>query len=358
MPTGLPPPSIIIFILRLASLLLPFFIHAIASCWYPRDSVNHGKCIRLKISAAGEMSSASAPRDDATMPREEEERVGVNARRTKRIMYSRELLLAVGSLDACKLLPAGADADLPKHPDDATLWVPSQALAASSVGRTPGGLGDSEFLPQPKREQEAFEAGAGSKSKPCVRFFSTAGCRFGDNCHFIHDIPAPAQDEKEPAKLNPTPPSMSMQQPSHTGDHALRAPTPPNAAPASSGASATAKITVDASLAGAVIGRGGATIREISRASGARLCIREHERDAGLKNVELQGTPDQVKHASAMVWEHLPVPGGGQYNGVKTRLCAHFARGSCTYGDGCRFAHSESELRRPAPAARRDPCGW
>ncbi|XP_048537982.1 zinc finger CCCH domain-containing protein 14-like [Triticum urartu] len=276
----------------------------------------------------------------------------------EKMTYSRELLLAVGSLEACKLLPA--DADLSKHPDDAALLVPSQILAGRSAGRAPGA------------EPEAFEAGAGSKSKPCVRFFSTAGCRFGSNCHFIHDIPAgsqavaetsipsgpaTAQDENELAMLNPTLPPMGMDQPSPTGDHALRAPTPSSAAPASFGAWATAKISVDASLAGAIIGRSGATIREISRASGARLRIRDHERDAGLKNVELEGTPEQIRHASAMVWEHLPVPGGGRYNGVKTRLCAHFARGSCTYGDGCRFAHSESELRRPAPAAR-EPCGW
>ncbi|KAF7078671.1 hypothetical protein CFC21_083068 [Triticum aestivum] len=124
------------------------------------------------------MSSASAPRDDAAIPpsvatpryarsysdgrlsidssdrpivaREEEEgRSDVISRRTKRMTYSRELLLAVGSLEACKLLPA--DADLAKHPDDAALWVPSQTLAARSAGGAPGGLGDQE-LPRRNRE--------------------------------------------------------------------------------------------------------------------------------------------------------------------------------------------------------------
>nr|XP_040248197.1 uncharacterized protein LOC109749962 [Aegilops tauschii subsp. strangulata] len=154
------------------------------------------------------MSSASAPRDDAAIPpsvattryarsysdrrlsidssdrpivAREEERNDVIARRTKRMTYSRGLLLAVGSLEACKLLPAHAD--LAKHPDDAALWVP---------GGAPGGIGDPE-LPRRNRVPEAFEAGAGSKSKPCVRFFSTAGCRFGSNCHFIHDIPGGSQ---------------------------------------------------------------------------------------------------------------------------------------------------------------------
>ncbi|KAF7078672.1 hypothetical protein CFC21_083068 [Triticum aestivum] len=105
------------------------------------------------------MSSASAPRDDAAIPpsvatpREEEEgRSDVISRRTKRMTYSRELLLAVGSLEACKLLPA--DADLAKHPDDAALWVPSQTLAARSAGGAPGGLGDQE-LPRRNRGERA-----------------------------------------------------------------------------------------------------------------------------------------------------------------------------------------------------------
>ncbi|XBH77890.1 zinc finger CCCH domain-containing protein 14-like [Triticum dicoccoides] len=306
--------------------------------------------------------------------------------REKRITYSRELLLAVGGSEACKALPAGRfHLLLSNDPSTVTLWASgaargcdcssrAEARGARPAGRACGaGHG---ALPRRAREPESFQTGVGSKSKPwpCTRFFSTAGCRFGEDCLFTHDFPggyqavanlgslggeAPSQDEKELSE----PLSQDKSAPPHiergtAGRHAPPlAPNPGTAAPAGFGAPATARITVDASLAGAVIGRGGATIREISRASGARLRIRDHERDAGLKNVELEGTPDQIRHASAMVWEHLPVPGGGRYNGLKTRLCAHFARGSCTYGDGCRFAHSESELRRPAPAAR-EPCGW
>src|SRR4051812_44492273 len=101
------------------------------------------------ISAAGEMSSA--PRDDyatippsISMPRyvhsfvqlavkegsltltdginltgrwidvREEEGDGAIASRMNKITYSRELLLAVGSLETCKVLPAGVG--LSKHP--------------------------------------------------------------------------------------------------------------------------------------------------------------------------------------------------------------------------------------------------
>ncbi|XP_044954387.1 zinc finger CCCH domain-containing protein 14-like [Hordeum vulgare subsp. vulgare] len=341
---------------------------------------------------------SSAPPDDATVPTSiAMPRVG------QRITYSRELLLAVGSSDACKVLPGGVD--MSKHADDVKLWVNTETWAARSVGgAAPGRRGRSEELTQRAREPESFQAGVGSKSKPCLRFFSTAGCRFGDNCHFIHDIPGgylavekmsilsgaapslpPAKDEEKPAKHLPMDNARSPpMEPVPTGDHALQArtaPDPGKAAVASFGASATAKICVDVSLVGAIIGRGGATIKQISRASGARLRVRDHDWDADLKNVELEGTFDQIKNAYDMAMEQLihvvnhdsggappPAAGGNkaaagslgsgwQLESFKTKLCGHFTRGCCTHGDGCRFAHGESELRRPVPAAR-DPCGW
>jgi hypothetical protein len=184
--------------------------------------------------------------------------------------------------------------------------------------------------------------------------------------------PVSAQNEKElPMEQRPA------------GHHAPDQAAKPNTATtASFGASATAKISVDASLAGVIIGRGGATIKQISRTSGAKLCVRDHDSDAGLKNVELEGTFDQIKNASEMVMEQLsrfglggdtspsagtknPAGGslhggvGGQSDSFKTKLCGHFARGCCNFGDGCRFAHSQSELRKPVPTFReREPGGW
>jgi hypothetical protein len=100
-----------------------------------------------------------------------------------------------------------------------------------------------------------------------------------------------------------------------------------------------------------------------------------------LKNVELEGTFDQIKNASEMVMEQLSrfglggdatppagtnkTPAGGSLHGggggrsdsFKTKLCGHFARGCCTHGDACRFAHGQSELRKPVYAAR-EPGGW
>lgn len=312
------------------------------------------------------------------MPREEEEENGgSDARGGKRTTYSREFLLAVGSSEGCKKLPAGVD-----------LLLEAASRACSSRAetwrvRSTCPMTYSRDLHLCARESETFQTGVGSKSKPCSKFFSTAGCRFGENCRFIHDFPGgyqavanvgilggpvSAQDEKDlPIGQRPA------------GHHAPDQAAKPNtAATASFGASATAKISVDASLVGVIIGRGGATIKQISRTSGAKLCIRDHDSDAGLKNVELEGTFDQIKNASEMVMEQLsrvslggdsPPPagaknsvggslrGGGQWDCCKTRLCGYFARGCCSHGDGCRFAHGEKELRKPVYAAR-EPGGW
>ncbi|KAF8743952.1 hypothetical protein HU200_013491 [Digitaria exilis] len=80
-------------------------------------------------------------------------------------------------------------------------------------------------------------------------------------------------------------------------------PVPDMVPPSTFGASATAKISVDASLAGGIIGKGGTNTKHISRVTGAKLAIRDNEADPNLKNIELEGTFDQIKHASAMVTE-------------------------------------------------------
>jgi hypothetical protein len=49
---------------------------------------------------------------------------------------------------------------------------------------------------------------------------------------------------------------------------------------------------------------------------------------------------------------------GRQWHSFKAKLCEHFVKGSCIFGDECHFAHGEGELRKPASAAARDPCGW
>ncbi|KAI3982321.1 hypothetical protein MKX01_037854 [Papaver californicum] len=203
-----------------------------------------------------------------------------------------------------------------------------------------------------------------AKTKMCSKYNSTEGCKFGDKCRFSHGdrefgklIGSPYEDPR----VMGIPPHLMGRMPNRYEQQ----PPPPQslAAAASFGASATAKISVDASLAGAIIGKGGGNSKHICRLTGAKLAIREHESDPNLKNIELEGTFDQIKQASAMVREvivnvgaatapmknhqpHAATALAPSANNIKTKLCDNFSKGSCTFGDRCHFAHGASELRK------------
>ncbi|CAI9106653.1 OLC1v1005856C1 [Oldenlandia corymbosa var. corymbosa] len=272
-----------------------------------------------------------------------------------------------------------------------------------------------------KQETESFSTGIGSKSKPCTKFFSTSGCQFGESCHFLHYVPGGIKAVTQILGSNPAipaaPPRNQIAAPSFPdassppavktrlcnrintaegckfGDKchfahneweltrsAVPGPenhhgagpfpgrygprldaTPPGVGPAVGfGASATAKISVDASLAGAIIGKSGVNSKHICRMSGVKLAIRENESDPKFKNIELEGSMDQIKQATDMVNElimnlrsaarpqmrnHGGTRGPPASNNFKTKLCENFTKGSCTFGDRCHFAHGEEELR-------------
>lgn len=126
------------------------------------------------------------------------------------------------------------------------------------------------------------------------------------------------------------------------------------------GASATAKISVDAAFAGAIIGKNGMNSREICRQTGVRLSVKDHETDPSQRNIELEGTFDQIKEAGVMVRQlimNISSSGGraekpmgsfgqgGSPSYFKKKMCEKFPKGLCIFGDRCHFAHSASELR-------------
>ncbi|KAK2965556.1 hypothetical protein RJ640_016698 [Escallonia rubra] len=195
-----------------------------------------------------------------------------------------------------------------------------------------------------------------AKTRMCNKYNTAEGCKFGDKCHFAHG----EWELGKPVALAHEDPRMGGAFPGRFGG---RMEAPPPSFGASFGASATAKISVDASLAGAIIGKGGINSKQICRQTGAKLAIRDHEADPNLRNIELEGTFDQIEQASAMVRElivSISSSGGGRpakkpgmtgaphppASNYKTKMCENFAKGSCTFGERCHFAHGAGELRK------------
>ncbi|XP_073156484.1 zinc finger CCCH domain-containing protein 14-like isoform X1 [Henckelia pumila] len=199
-------------------------------------------------------------------------------------------------------------------------------------------------------------AASGLKTKICNRYNTAEGCRFGDSCNFAHGEwelgrPINASQEDGPRVVGAI-----------SGGYSGRTEQPVPGPTAGFGVSATAKISVAASLVGAIIGKGGMNSKQICRQTGAKLSIREHDTDPNLRNIELGGTFEQMQGASAMVRELIVTigssngsvktvggPGAGPPtagSNFKTKLCENFTKGSCTFGDRCHFAHGTVELRK------------
>ena len=51
------------------------------------------------------------------------------------------------------------------------------------------------------------------------------------------------------------------------------------------------------------------------------------------------------RRMSVVMQQLNPKPPNRQDKRYKTKLCLHFKRGDCVYGENCNFAHGEEELR-------------
>lgn len=191
------------------------------------------------------------------------------------------------------------------------------------------------------------------KTKICNRISTPEGCRYGNKCNFAHS-------EMELGK--PSPPSFD--EPRMRGGFSQRQEQSQHSV-GNFGASATAKISIAASYAGPIIGKSGANSKQICRQTGVKLSIKDHETDLSLRNIELEGTFDQIKEASSMVRQLIMnieassghqennhhstgssfSHGGAQSSHYKKKMCEKFPKGLCTFGERCHFAHSATELR-------------
>jgi hypothetical protein len=116
-----------------------------------------------------------------------------------------------------------------------------------------------------------------------------------------------------------------------------------------------ATITFQADMAGSIIGKAGANVKQIQISSGAKVTLKASPADpVNLKDVDIEGTPAAVQSAGELVQRTLADRlngGGGRPGGstsspfYKTRLCEKFMQGQCTFGDKCHFAHGEADLR-------------
>lgn len=220
-------------------------------------------------------------------------------------------------------------------------------------------LGGNQALPPPTRNSAvppSFPDGSSPptvKTRLCNKYKTAEGCKFGDKCHFAHgewELGKPtAPSYEDHRSMGPMPGRLGGRAEPHPLSHP---------AAASFGAFATTKLSVDASLSGAIIGKNGVNSKHICRVTGAKLSIKEHESDSSKRNIELEGTFDQINQATAMVQELIvnvrstsgPPPRNpsmtGSASNFKTKLCDNYAKGSCTFGERCHFAHGAEELRR------------
>ncbi|KAL3685776.1 hypothetical protein R1sor_003798 [Riccia sorocarpa] len=205
----------------------------------------------------------------------------------------------------------------------------------------------------------------GYKTRLCNRYNTAEGCRFGEKCHFAHgeaDL-RPSNNARNnnngrsPLDFSQVGAAANFYGNGYPSPAVASAifygePTPPGVTATGFGATTTTKISIEAALAGAIIGKAGSNVKQISRLTGAKLSIRDHDTDPNMRNVEMEGSLEQIEHASEMVRQFLqnrevvaPKAAALGSHNFKTKMCENFVQGTCTFADRCHFAHGAHELR-------------
>ncbi|KAM3323334.1 zinc finger CCCH domain-containing protein 14 [Capsicum chacoense] len=180
--------------------------------------------------------------------------------------------------------------------------------------RVGGNFGSNSGIKKSRNESESFMTGVGSKSKPCMKFFSTSGCSYGEGCHFLHYVPG----------------YTAMSQLSNMGSN----PAPPfgrNGASFSDGPAPTVKSKF---------------CSRFNTAEGCRFgdkCHFAHSEVEVGKQVRPGYNDFQTKGPLSGFSPMVRGPGGP----FKTKMCANFSKGLCTFGEKCHFAHGLNELQKP-----------
>ena len=113
-------------------------------------------------------------------------------------------------------------------------------------------------------------------------------------------------------------------------------------------------VPVPQSQVGAIVGKAGSSIAQVSAASGAKVSMlsAEYTNFEGDRLCRLVGSPFDVQRAKELIYHRLAVGKVKKRDTkpprpCKTKICALWQKdGSCMYGDKCHFAHGIAELQK------------
>ena len=169
------------------------------------------------------------------------------------------------------------------------------------------------------------------KTRLCRNFESPEGCRFGDRCVFAHGEEELRTEEANTASMG----STYMLQTSI--EQAVLVPVP--------------QVHV-----GAIVGKAGSAIAQVSATSGAKVSMlsAEYTNSDGNRLCRVVGTPLDVQRAQEMIYQRLTYAERKKSDSAKdakkkpfkTKICDSWVRnGNCPFGRRCHYAHGKEELQ-------------